>query len=296
MANAAILCVIFNNEISNKLKPAVQPEQAEQQVSVNNNNAVPYSKDTSLKYIHVNPMLPFSGKTKAEIYAIRKKYVNTSIFSGGDYGPSDEVFGSIEDNKPWISNNVCRDKQDEPMDTTGPSEESRFINNPSVLIGLEYPFGFYNVTDRGYCRTDKTNLIPQVVLYEPQKKLITVTYMQLPFETNDWTFYDFNGLNARDFGYKYLYLDKAQSTYDITFNNSENISNGVYELNNFIHLGFSCRAESGCNNGSPRQEFIEFKNPVPGSESGKYVLLKLWKNKPVSPLQPADIYEKIVFQ
>lgn len=271
---AAIFCVIFNNAISNKLKPAVQPEQpVEQQVSANNNNVVPDSNDTSLKYIHVNPMLPFSGKTKAEIYAIRKKYVNTSIFSGSDYEPSDEVFGSIEDNKPWISNNVCRDKQDDPMDTTGPSEESRFINNPSILIGLEYPFGFYNVTDHGYCRTDKTNLIPQIVLYDPQQKLITVTYMQLPFETNDWTFYDFNGVNARDFGYKYLYLDKSKSTYDITFNNPENISKGVYELNNFIHLGFSCRAKTGCNNGSPRQEFIEFKNPVSGFESGKYVLL-----------------------
>ena len=40
-------------------------------------------------------------------------------------------------------------------------------------------------------------------------------------------------------------------------------------MNNFIHLGSSCKVKGGCNNGSPRQEFVEFKNDTPDKEKGK---------------------------
>ena len=75
-----------------------------------------------------------------------------------------------------------------------------------------------------------------------------------------------------------------------------NISKDVYELYNFIHLGYACKVNGGCNNGSPRQEFTEFKNNNPGSESGKMIYLKLWKTRPATPAQTPDIVEKIVFQ
>ncbi len=59
--------------------------------------------------IKVNGMRNFSGKTKAEIYKIRKYYVSKSIFKSKDYEPSEEVFGQIQDRLPWrsIFTEVC---------------------------------------------------------------------------------------------------------------------------------------------------------------------------------------------
>ena len=55
--------------------------------------------------VEINHPTPLSYKTKKEVYDLRKKYVKKSIFDIPNYEPSDEVFGGIEDNKPWISTN-----------------------------------------------------------------------------------------------------------------------------------------------------------------------------------------------
>ena len=126
--------------------------------------------------------------------------------------------------------------------------------------------------------------------------MIIVKYYHLPFTTNNNpSFYTFNGVNARDLGYKYAYLDKKKSTYDVDFISSDNLSTGIQEFQNFIHLGSSCRHEGGCNNGSPRQHFLEFKsNETSYNYENRYIQIKLWKNKPKSPEDPADITERII--
>jgi len=301
----AILCVVFNNSISENfnIKPndtvqslnPIQQEPMEQREQ--NSSYTPEDTGGIDINIPVNRPISLSGKTKAEVYKIRKGYVETSIFKNQNYEPSEEVFGQIEDRKPWVANYICHKHNDDPLPTKGASEESRFINNPTVLLGLEYPFWFHSVTDYTFCDTDLSTLIPLSITYNSDKKEITVEYQHLPFSTQyDHTFYQFNGINAKDLGYKYIYFDKSKSTYDIEFSRPSNISTDVYELYNFIHLGYSCNVNGGCNNGSPRQEFVEFKNNNPGSEVGKMIYLKLWKNRPKSPKQEADIAEKIIFR
>lgn len=303
----AILCLIYNKSISEKLGNLQENNQlTQEQLQTEQRNDTSITAETSYTpentgdidiNIPVNKPVPLSGKTKAEIYKIRKGYVESSIFKNQGYEPSEEVFGQIADRKPWIANYICHQKNDDPLPTKGPSEESRFINNPTILLGLEYPFGFHDVTDYNFCDTDLSTLIPLSVTYNGKQKEITVEYQHLPFSTqNDHTFYQFNGINAKDLGYKYVYFDKSKSTYDIEFSEPSNISTDVYELYNFIHLGFACNVSGGCNNGSPRQSFVEFKNNNPGSEIGKTIYLKLWKNRPKSPNQEADIVEKIIFR
>lgn len=297
----AIICIIYNQNFTQpkEQQPSNVNQETLQKLSQQQEPLKYYppieTENTALK-IKVNYPDSLSWKTKKEIYEIRKKYIESSIFNNPNYEPSEEVFGQIQDRKPWIANYIC-EKTNGESPVEGPSEEARFINNPTILLGLEYPFIFHDVTDFTFCDTNLSTIIPTSVTYNGPEKEITVEYQHLPFSTKgNNTFYQFNGINARDLGYKYIYLDKKKTTYDIEFKNETNISNEVFELNNFIHLGYSCKVEGGCNNGSPRQEFVEFKNDTPNKEKGKIIYLKLWKEKPQNPKQKADITEIIRFK
>ena len=247
--------------------------------------------------IQVNRPTALSGKSKSEIYNLRKAYVKNSIFARTGYEPSEAVFGGIESGKPWISADVCVDPSIGLQRITGPSEEARFINNPTILVALEYPY-IVRYTDPDICASDRSEMIPQRITYSPSKKEITVTYYNLPFTTNNNpSFYMFNGVNARDLGYKYAYVDNSKSTYKVNFVNSDNISTGVKEFQNFIHLGGSCGHDGGCNNGSPRQPFLEFKsNETSYSAKNREIYIKLWKSMPNSPASMPDIVERIILK
>ena len=141
-------------------------------------------------------------------------------------------------------------------------------------------------------------MLPKKITYNGLKKEISVTYERLPFVTNgNHAFYTFNGLNARDLGYKYAYVDKKQSTYEPEFTESDNISNTVIEFRNYIHVGGSCKHSQGCNNGSPRQSYLEFKENLSGNiDKESEIYIKLWKEMPSSPSAKPDIVEKIILE
>ena len=238
-----------------------------------------------------------SGKSKEEVFELRKEYVAKSIFASDDYSPSEEVFGEIESGKPWIALNICRNPETSVSWTDGPSEEARFINNPTILVALEHPFAFIEGDNYEWCTSKLNNMIPKRILYDKDNNEISVFYKQLPFTTNNGDYYSFNGINARDFGYKYAYVDLSKSTYNPEFTNEENVSNQIAEFQNYIHLGGSCGVEGGCNNGSPDQPMLNFYNHRT-EMSGKngMIYIKLWKNPPASPDDEPDIVEKIILK
>lgn len=295
----AVICVIFNRQISTSFKK--QSEKQEQSTLANPENNINPSVDneTEIIDIQINPPTELSYKLKENIYASRIDYVQNSIFHSGNYHPSDEVFGSIESGKPWIANDICKDWQTKALKIDGPSEEARFINNPTILVAIEYPFSFSNFNDVSWCTNSISTISPTKITYQKSKNEITVSYKRLPFETeNNHSFYTFNGVNARDLGYKYAYIDQSKTTYDkIIFQNDRNISKGIIEFQNFIHLGGSCKVPGGCNNGSPRQTYLEFKQQdTDYSQSNGEIYIKLWHKKPSSPSQKADIIEKIIIE
>lgn len=284
--------LICTSNIFSKKSNEIQPQQEPSVVDIEP------LQTSSVINIPVNEPTELSYKTKDEIYELRKHFFDLSIFKNSKYKPSEEVFGEIESSKPWVANDVCKDEETNMVKIDGPSEESRFINNPALLVAIEYPFYFSRYPSISWCTDRSTTLIPSEISYNGELKEIDVTYDKLPFTTqgND-SFYMFNGLNARDLGYKWAYIDLSKTTYDIDFSEEENISNQVIEFQNFLHLGGSCRHESGCNNGSPRQSFLEFKNNNDTYEySNKEIYIKLWKNKPSSPLDVPDITEKIILK
>lgn len=244
--------------------------------------------------IPVNQPISFNHMTREQIYNIRKKVVANSIFKNQDYQPSDAVFGRIQDFKPWISIDSCFENGHAKI--TGPSEEARFIMNPTVLVAIEYV----------YCsecdlNNPKPAIQPTSIKYSKNKKEIVVTYNKLEEDTlNDNTVYSFRGLNAIDLGYKYVYIDKTKSTYDLIFADKDsNLSTTYYTFTDFIHNGFSCRVPGGCNNGSPYQPMVDFENShISGTpyKKNKEIYIKFWKLPPNTLQDEPDIVERIIIE
>ena len=277
-----------------------QPEQKAQEQTEEPTMHVPFETDTSINLkgteIPYNYPVNLSGKSKEEVFELRKQYVANSIFADENYSPSEEVFGEIESGKPWIALNNCLDPETSASRTDGVSEEARFILNPSILVAVEHPFNFHE-DNLEWC-TNKVNvMLPERVVFNEEKNEISIVYRQLPFVTNSGDFYTFNGINARDFGYKYAYVDLSKSTFQPEFAHEENVSNTVAEFQNFIHLGGSCGVEGGCNNGSPNQPMLNFYDTTEKfSDKSGVIYIKLWKNPPASPEDEPDITEKIIIE
>ncbi len=247
-----------------------------------------------ITYFHLNFPENFNNMTKKEILEKRKAAVASSIFANKNYEPKDFVFGAIEDKKPWISINMCNVNGVSNID--GFSEESRDILNPGILVSIDYPFHFSSQNNYAekFCNSMKNFIFPLRAFYDKPNNIIQVEYLRLPFK-NQFDFYQFKGINARDLGYKYVYLDRDKSTYNLLFTNPDNVGNTIVKFKDFIHLGFSCGVEGGCNNASPVQNELDFrKNNNPDIKYPAYIYLKFWQNKPSSVNEVPDITEKIV--
>ncbi len=242
------------------------------------------------KEIEINPLTNYNYVSKQHIYDARKDFVAKSIFKSETYKPNDEVFGQIVDGKPWypISRMVCNQYSEQAPDSF--SEESRFINNPAVLLGLDLAYNFSNLS---VCREQQT-LEPRGIVYTPHNKTITITYSLSQFfdslrynYRNNFKFM-LNPLNAVDLGYKYAY---AYNVSNVSFE-PNSINAIIYELKYFIHLGKACKIKGGCNNGSPFQKELMFNAfALPAS-----IDVYLWKEKPNSTTKPYDFKYKLIFK
>lgn len=242
--------------------------------------------------ITINKMLDFNGKSKQEILNIRKYYVKNSIFNTNNYEPSEQVFGQIVDGKPWLGiTSLCFGKGENA--NKGLSEESRFINNPAILIGVEHTYFDQKTPEQ--CG-DVDFLIPAQINYAKDTNTIRVVYNTSSYKGG---IFDLNGkygfklvlkgLNAVDLGYKYAFVDRTKN---IRFNQEPNIKQNVYEFRDFIHLGSSCGVEGGCNNGSPYQPETDF-NII---DFPSVMHIKLWKNPPQDKTSNADMTYVLLFR
>lgn len=244
--------------------------------------------------ITINKMLDFNGKTKQEILNIRKYYVKKSIFNTNNYEPSEQVFGQIIDNKPWMNEtSSCTGKRNGNNIIKGLSEESLYVNNPILLIGIEHPY-FDNKTIEQCKDVDK--FIPEKINYSKDKNIIRVVYNISSYKGGIFDLsgqYGFKlvlkGLNAVDLGYKYASVDRTKN---IKFNQQPNIRQNIYEFKDFIHLGSACGVDGGCNNGSPYQPETDFNI----KDYPSCIHIKLWKNLPKDISAEPDITYVLLFR
>lgn len=255
---------------------------------------------TEIMTLGIKPLECYNGKTKAEMYELRKKYVKTSMFYSDSYEPNEEVFGRIVDGKNWwgLKALVCNMPNED--NTRGDSALSRFINTPDLLVQAYFPFSMnYDERFKEYCDGEFTRSIPKSLTYDPSDNTITAKYIMSPFVYQNRINYFgkknirypmiLSGLNAKDFGYEYV---KITNLNNITMLNEHNAAEEVYKFKDFIHLGSSCGYKGGCNNISPRQTELEFNITSLPAEMN----MKLWKNKPIFPQLDGDINFKIIFE
>ncbi len=259
------------------------------------------NKYGDIKTISINKPIELSYKSKEEIFKIRKFYASHSIFAGEDYQPSQEVFGGIEDFKPWLRADVCfeydpKHPDDWSLKIGGPSDHSRSLINPSLLVFIDYPFCIPEISpDKEMCPKINKTALPVKAIYSKSRKELELTYNKLP-ALSDRSAYQVTAINARDFGYRYMYLDKDKSTLNLKYITDDNISTSVKEITDFIHTGGACRVEGGCNNWSIARRDLQFQ-PIYGDNTSEkpQLYIKLWKNRPASSSDNADLGVKFIF-
>lgn len=238
--------------------------------------------------IPLSPLAKFDGFTRDQIYDLRKRAIaEHSELVGAGYEPSDYVFGSIEDGKPWWGLEGLYFYGDGPNGNAGSSEESRFLPNPFLLVGIRE-----SMARRGASPDGSKNYYPY-----PTRLVWNAAESSARVEYSVSEYFDFTAnhayppeyrrqlqfvlYNARDLGFCYFTLDRARSKGIGLFLDSDE----PRSARQYIHRGPSCGVAGGCNNMSPHAK--EFLFDV--SASPARATLKLWKKKPVDTSAPADM-------
>ena len=227
----------------------------------------------------------FNFKTKQEIYEIRRNRVSQyQQLAPSNYNPSEEVFGQIQDGKPWWGLlGMCYYGNGEKS-ILGRSKEARFILNPYLLIGIEEPNAV--IIHSTALKPEEFYPTPTRLVWRQNGSWGQVTYnvtgyyqKELKYSYPDPQKLYLSDYNARDFGFNYFAIGSSRS---------ENITatfDKVIPIIQCIHTGGSCGYPGGCNNKSPNQPdlMIEWRR-LPAK-----IYLKLWKGSPASATQKPDM-------
>ena len=243
----------------------------------------------------VNPPRELNFMNKEDIFRVRNEMIEAyPIFYQGDYRAEDSsVFRQIENGKPWwgLKGLLCYGPG--KLSIEGEADESRFIDNPFLLISVEEGFALPFMTEKGDCPLSYPE--PTSITFDSDTMTFTVEYsisnhdetIEYLTRKNHIRFrnmrqYAFHGRNALDFGVPYVYATEVNNLH---FLNGKNVSNTLYRFRDFIHVGGSCGYPGGCNNGSPYQPETEFQiDSYPAS-----ITFKLWRKQPQSTDEPADL-------
>ena len=260
-----------------------------------------FSQSQDLKVLKINQPSEYNYMSKAQIYKLRERYVKDSLFKTENYKPSEEVFGQIVDGKPWWGLIPCGELNytgDYHERIEGDSKVSVQMNNPNALVGLNMPFLPWALdNNQEFCTNEYSKFIPISLQHNPKNNLIIAKYeITEPFlkykvninSKSERTPIQLSGLNALDFGYKYVW---AFDSKNIKMFNENNVLDDVKMFRDYVHLGGSCKYEGGCNNISPMQNDLMITiTDIPAE-----IDLKLWKKEPINKYSKADIYYKIIF-
>ena len=242
--------------------------------------------------IPVNQPTAYSGRTQESILNERKNYV-AKVFNMPNYHPSERIFQGIVDGKPWISlkGAYCNGWETKNGRTSGPSEESVFMNNPIGLVMVEMPY--YGYVKPNSC-SPITKFLPTKITVS--KNAINLYYNISGFQDavvneqgKQYAIYYLKPINAKDFGYEWGYVAKREN---LGFSHDTPINKRPYNFKDFIHCGGACEIEGGCNNGSPNQPQLRFglDNKYPAS-----MQIYLWKEKPEHWYSDSDMIVNLYF-
>lgn len=278
---------------------------APQQVSSNRLSLGPQAKVQSFVNLAINPPTEFDFKSRSEIENWRRNcaYQHSELLLY-QYTPMQAIFGQIEDNKPWwgLDGQFFYDSGNRSID--GLSEESRYVNNPYMLVCANMVITGYLFENSKYpTKEDLANSqIPlecapsQAVIY-PRESRQEITYsvsnylracariVDLPKQLGNAPF-NLVAYNARDFGFNYIAVSPRYSR------NINKTSDRPIEITQYFHCGNSCGYPGGCNNMSPGIDGLDglTLQGVPAQ-----ACVYLWRNRPSSVEQQPDFMVTIKF-
>ncbi len=243
--------------------------------------------------IPLQPMLELDYLSRESILNMRKKLVaDRNSLLAKTYNPESAIFSQIVSGKPWWGIIGCTVYGQGPRSIEGLSEESRYLLNPYLLVGvsswsneiwdldkIERNPKVLTQSDFPYCWQ------ASILRYYPARSALQVAYevsaynqglaryknYLKPQEVVDR--FNLVAYNARDFGYNFLYVPIEECK---NIENAEKVSAPV-QIVQYIHCGGSSGYNGGCNNMSPLQKEInEFTiKSLPAS-----VKVKLWRSHP----------------
>ncbi|MEI8010891.1 MAG: hypothetical protein WCI27_00215 [Candidatus Omnitrophota bacterium] len=228
-------------------------------------------------------------KSREEIFSIRTMNVNLhAILLEKDYHPSSNVFGQIVSNKPWwgIEGEFCEGPGSNSID--GPAEETRFFINPYLLLGLDEgkAFPMHGVPcDPAFPRPLSLKWVAGESRAEAVYDISRFFRERLRYPKEDGAsdILELVNYNARDFGFEYIRVNRAQSQNVEPVSDSKMFQD-VMPMKGFIHLGGSCGYPGGCNNASPYEPDLKFRI----TDLPAVLACDLWREKPADSAQKPD--------
>lgn len=243
--------------------------------------------------IFIRPPIEFDFMKKEEVLQLRREavYWYPELIEG-EYESADSIFGQIVDGLPWwgIAGQYYYGQGEKSIN--GPSEESRFILNPFMLIAVD-PYVFWEqagvLEDKALQPGFEFYCEPTRMRWQPQAAYAEVLYSSDCVARLGYRYFDLISYNARDFNLNYIYV-----SYPDSVNVDKNPKpTDAYAIPHYIHQGSSCGYTGGCNNMSPPSP------PIDGLElTGlpAQVVIWLWRESPVSPADIPDMVYVIRFQ
>lgn len=249
--------------------------------------------------IAIRKPVSFNYKTWEEIITMRKQVADANrVLLKTDYKASMEVFDHIEDKKPWWGLAGQAVFGPGMQSIVGPSEESRFVLNPYLLVGANSAtVGIWNPQKFTKEELNSADFpffwAADRLIWEPRRQQALVSYdihsylnsinksgkLKKPMMPNAFSLVAYN---ARDFGFQWIYLDTKASKNVV---NTQATDKPTW-IPQFIHCGGSCGYPGGCNNMSPYTPAIDRLElrKVPAQ-----AIVKLWYEKPSSVNATADM-------
>ena len=251
----------------------------------------------SATLIPVVPPEEFDGLTQREVLQRRRDRVaalrtlgNLSALIPESYEPLSALYGAIEDRAPWWGLEGLYFHGPGQRSIDGPAEETRFLLNPLLLVGLQENYAH---TTRENPRDYRSYYpILEDLELDPAAPLVIARYnvrgfldylrRTKPAEQQDGQLY-LSTYNARDFGYNYFAFDSGRSHHI-----APQVNKGAPIPNlQFLHRGGSCGFPGGCNNMSPFQpELVLSLSTLPAR-----LAIKLWRELAPSIEAPADVLQ-----
>lgn len=249
--------------------------------------------------LYLNRTQAFNYLSKEDVLRQRINAVmSVSSLVNTPYTPTSAVFDEIVDGKPWWGMAGQYIWGEGQRSIEGPSEESRFILNPYLLVAAN-PWTAKIWNQEQITEDDLNNQdfpytwTPQELRYWPRKKMAQVIYDVTAFNgklksmsnkldsTEPNLRFGLVAYNARDFGYGFLFLSPQHSL------NVENSYRGNYpiEIKQYIHSGDSSKFPGGCNNMSPAMDEID---KLTIKQLPARAVVYLWKTRPPLATDPAD--------